>query len=76
MAFAPQNHDVVVLLEVQLRGEDEWLGVRISCPLIQTKSDGTPLIPACEWRPLTGPRSATFISVGPFYSIVLLHGGF
>ncbi|XP_056870604.1 zona pellucida sperm-binding protein 4-like isoform X1 [Takifugu flavidus] len=40
-----ENHDVVVLLEVQLRGEDEWLGVRISCPLIQT-SDGTPLIPA------------------------------
>lgn len=54
MAFAPQNHDVVVLLEVQLRGEDEWLGVRISCPLIQTNSDGTPLIPACEWRLLTG----------------------
>lgn len=49
VTFSPQNHEVVLLLEVQLRGEDEWLRVRISCPLIQTNGNRTELIPLCEW---------------------------
>lgn len=48
VTFSPQNHEVVTLLEVQLRGEDEWLQVRISCPLIQTNSNRTELIPLRE----------------------------
>lgn len=54
MTFAPQKRHVVVLLEVQLRGEDEWLRVKIHCPLRHTNSNRTPLFPECEWRRLTG----------------------
>lgn len=52
--FAPQKHNVFVLLEVQLRGKDKWLMVKIRCPLRHTNSNGTRLFPACEWRRLTG----------------------
>lgn len=56
MTFAPQKLDVVVLLEVQLRGEDEWLRVKIRCPLRHPSSNRTQLSPACEWKRLTWPR--------------------
>ncbi|XP_041813234.1 zona pellucida sperm-binding protein 4-like [Chelmon rostratus] len=36
---------VVIPLQVQLTGEDRWLGVNISCPLIQRYSQRTRLVP-------------------------------
>lgn len=49
MNFDPQSNKVVVLLEVQLTGEDQWFRVKISCPLIQRNSNKNRLIPSRKW---------------------------
>lgn len=48
VTFGPQKHEVVVLLEVQLRGEDGWLQVKIRCPLTRTDGNRTQLVSAGE----------------------------
>lgn len=53
MTFAPQGSKVVIPLQVQLTGEDRWIRVNISCPLIKRHSERTRLIPTREWRALT-----------------------
>ncbi|XP_039978877.1 zona pellucida sperm-binding protein 4-like isoform X2 [Xiphias gladius] len=40
-----EGSKVVIPLQVQLRGEDQWFRVNISCPLIKRYSERTPLIP-------------------------------
>ncbi|CAB1449901.1 unnamed protein product [Pleuronectes platessa] len=40
-----ENTRVVIPLHVQLKGEDQWFRVNISCPLIRRQSERTPLRP-------------------------------
>lgn len=65
MTFAPQKHDVVVLLDVQLRGEDEWLRVKIACPL--GHSNRTQLFPVDGWS-----RETSLGRFGKFNNAALL----
>ena len=46
--FDPQDSKVVIPLLVQLMGEDRWLRVRISCPLVRRISNQAGLIPTRE----------------------------
>uniref|UniRef100_A0AAQ4NTN8 Uncharacterized protein n=1 Tax=Gasterosteus aculeatus aculeatus TaxID=481459 RepID=A0AAQ4NTN8_GASAC len=48
--FDPQGSKVIVPLQIQLTGEDRWLRVNISCPLIKRQRVRTPPIPTREWR--------------------------
>ncbi len=58
VTFDPQGSKVVIPLQVQLTGEDRWLRVNISCPLIKRSSDRTRLIPTREWRRLMSVTSS------------------
>ena len=49
MTFDPQSTRVVIPLHVQLKGEDQWFRVNISCPLIRRQGEWPPLRPTCEW---------------------------
>ncbi|XP_071330509.1 zona pellucida sperm-binding protein 4-like [Trachinotus anak] len=40
-----EDSRVVIPLQVQLAGEEQWLRVNISCPLIKRHSERTPLLP-------------------------------
>uniref|UniRef100_A0A672YI23 ZP domain-containing protein n=1 Tax=Sphaeramia orbicularis TaxID=375764 RepID=A0A672YI23_9TELE len=48
--FDSQGSEVVIPLHVQLKGEDRWFRVNISCPLIKRLIQRTRLMPTCEWR--------------------------
>lgn len=44
----PQGGKVVVPLQVQLRGEDRWIRVNVSCPLIKRRSGEKGSVPTRE----------------------------
>lgn len=49
----PQGSKVVIRLQVQLTVDDQWVRVKITCPLIKRHSNRTRLIPTREWGQLT-----------------------
>lgn len=53
----PQGSNVVIPLQVQLDGLDDWFMVNISCPLKKRRSEDL-LIPTGEWTQLTNTRSS------------------
>lgn len=51
-SVTPQGSQVVIPLQVQLTVDDQWLRVKITCPLIKRHSNRTRLIPTREWGQL------------------------
>lgn len=51
-ASHPQGYKVVIPLQVQLTGEDQWFSVNISCPLIKRSREETPSNPTRECKQL------------------------
>lgn len=81
ITFHPQGSKVVMPLQVQLAGEDRWIRVNISCPLIKTRSERTQPRPTREWRQLieldklTDPVVSCIPKISSPFSSVKSHPG-
>lgn len=81
ITFHPQGSKVVIPLQVQLAGEDRWIRVNISCPLIKARSERTQPRPTREWRQLieldklTDPVVSCIPKISSPFSSVKSHPG-